>query len=109
MNVRDLAVKFHAYAHYVTARDWARETLSLPSLFRIVPDIAQERRMQRVAQGKLAHIPVLVLWTTTEVLFHRWQPSGYGVFHSPVKRHRQRGRTDKACSMRFSESTACEI
>jgi hypothetical protein len=74
MNVRDLAVKFHAYAHYVTARDWARETLSLPSLFSIVPDIAQERRMQRVAQGKLAHIPGLVLWTTTEVLFHEQGP-----------------------------------
>src|SRR5512135_2883973 len=74
MHVRDLVVKFHAYAHYDTSRDWARETLSLPSLFSIVPDIAQERRMQRVAQGKLAHIPGLVLWTTTEVLFHEQGP-----------------------------------
>ena len=30
--------------------------------------------MQRVAQASLAHIPGLVLWTTTEVLFHEQGP-----------------------------------
>jgi len=41
----------------------------LPVLICIAPDIAQERRVQRVAEASLAHIPGLVLWTTTEGLF----------------------------------------
>ena len=68
MNVRDLAVKFSSYGHYIASRQWARESLSLPTLFCIAPDVAQERRMQRVAQARLSHTPGLVLRTTTEVL-----------------------------------------
>jgi Replication-relaxation len=74
MNVRDLAVKFHAYAHYVASREWARENSQLPRLFSIVPDIAQERRMQQVAQARLAHTPGLVLCSTTEVLLNEYGP-----------------------------------
>ena len=48
MNARDLVVKFDAYAHYVASREWAREFESLPRLLCVAPDIAQERRMQRV-------------------------------------------------------------
>jgi hypothetical protein len=68
MNVRDLAVKFDAYAHYLASREWARERSTLPRLLCVAPDIAQERRMQRVAQARLAHTPGLLLWTTTGVL-----------------------------------------
>jgi len=68
MNVRDLAVKFDAYAHYLASREWARERSELPRLLCVAPDIAQERRMQRVAQARLAHTPRLLLWTTTGVL-----------------------------------------
>jgi hypothetical protein len=46
----------------------------LPVLVCIAPDIAQERRMQHVAQARLAHTPELVLWTTTEVLLHEQGP-----------------------------------
>jgi predicted transcriptional regulator len=74
MNVRDLATKFVSNAQYIDSHEWAREWLMLPRLFCIAPDIAQERRVQRVAQARLAHIPGLVLWTTTEVLFHEQGP-----------------------------------
>jgi hypothetical protein len=40
----------------------------------ITPDIAQERRMQRVAVARLVHTPGLVLWATTEVLFQEQGP-----------------------------------
>lgn len=43
-------------------------------LVRQCTDIAQERRVQRVAQAKLARIPGLVLWTTTEVLLNERGP-----------------------------------
>ncbi len=68
MNVRDLAVKFSSYSHYIASRQWARESLSLPTLCCIAPDIAQERRMQRVARARLSQTPGLVLRTTTEEL-----------------------------------------
>ena len=55
MNVRDLAVKFTSYAHYIASREWAREHSMLPVLICVAPDIAQERRMQRVAQARLTH------------------------------------------------------
>ena len=57
MNVRDLAIKFTAYAHYILSREWAREGSQLPVLVCIAPDITQERRMQRVAQASHAHAP----------------------------------------------------
>ena len=53
MNVRDLAIKFTSYAHYIASREWAREHSMLPVLVCVAPDIAQERRMQRVAQARL--------------------------------------------------------
>src|SRR6266849_1872111 len=67
MNVRDLAIKFTSYAQYIASREWARERSTLPRLFCVAPDIAQEQRIQRVAQARLTHTPGLVLWTTTEV------------------------------------------
>ena len=74
MNVRDLAVKFDSYAHYVLSREWAREHVVLPRLVCVVPDIAQERRMMRVAQAKLAHVPGLVLSLTTASLLAEYGP-----------------------------------
>ncbi len=74
MNVRDLAVKFTSYASYIASREWAREHSMLPMLICVAPDIAQERRMQRVAQAKLTHVSGLVMWTTTEVLLNELGP-----------------------------------
>jgi hypothetical protein len=74
MNVRDLAVKFTSYAHYIASREWAREDSMLPALVCVAPDIAQERRVQRVAQDRLLQSPGLEVWTTTEVLFHEHGP-----------------------------------
>jgi predicted transcriptional regulator len=74
MNVRDLAIKFTSYAHYITSREWARERSMLPLLICVAPDIAQERRMQRVAEARLPHTPGVVVWTTTEVLLNEHGP-----------------------------------
>jgi predicted transcriptional regulator len=74
MNVRDLAVKFTSYANYIDSREWARERLGLPVLMCVAPDIAQERRMQRVAQARLSSTPGLVVWTTTRVLMNEQGP-----------------------------------
>lgn len=68
MNPRDLAVKFDAYRQFVASREWARERSQLPRLLCVAPDIAQERRMQRVAQIRLSQPPGPAVWTTTEVL-----------------------------------------
>ena len=46
----------------------------LPVLWCVAPDIAQERRMLRVAQARLASTPGLVVWTTTEVLLNEYGP-----------------------------------
>jgi Replication-relaxation len=54
MHVRDLTIKFSSYAHYMSSREWARECSLLPVLVCIASDIAQERRMVRVAQAKLS-------------------------------------------------------
>jgi hypothetical protein len=74
MNVRDLAVKFRSYAHYLASREWARERTVLPRLFVVAPEIAQERRMYRVAQANLAHASGLFIWTTTAVLLREQGP-----------------------------------
>ena len=74
MNGRDLLLKFASYAHYVASREWAREDTRLPRLFCVAPDIAQERRMQRVAQTSLTSTPELLVWTTTEVLLNAYGP-----------------------------------
>ncbi len=68
MNARDLAVKFDAYRHYAASHEWAQERSSLPRLLCVAPDIAQERRMHREAQGRLTQNPGLAVWTTTEAL-----------------------------------------
>ncbi len=46
----------------------------MPLLVCDAPDIAQERRMQRVAQPTLSHLPGVELWTTTEVLLNEQGP-----------------------------------
>jgi hypothetical protein len=74
MNVRDLTIKFLSYAYYIASREWARERSMLPLLVCIAPDIAQERRIQRVAQARLTSMPELELWTTTEVLLNEHGP-----------------------------------
>jgi Replication-relaxation len=74
MNVCDLAIKFTAYAHYLSSREWVRERSILPSLVSVTPDIAQERRIHRVAQATLLHTPGLVLRTTTEMLLNEHGP-----------------------------------
>ena len=66
MNVRDLAIKFTAYAHYSISREWARERSHLPRLLCVSPDLAQERRMQRVAQTSQGS--GLIIQTTTATL-----------------------------------------
>jgi Replication-relaxation len=74
MNVRDLSIKFSSYANYVATREWARESARLPTLLCIAPDIAQERRIQRVAQARLTFPSILAVWTTTEVLLNEHGP-----------------------------------
>ena len=74
MNARDLVVKFTSYAYYIASREWAREGSMLPVLVCIAPDIAQERRIQRVAQARLTSPPGLVVWTTTRVLLDEQGP-----------------------------------
>ena len=74
MNVRDLAVKFTSYEYYIASREWARECSMLPMLVCVAPDIAQERRMQRVAQARLRSTSGLVVWTTTSVLLDEQGP-----------------------------------
>jgi predicted transcriptional regulator len=74
MNVRDLAIKFTSYAHYIASREWAREHSMLPVLLCVAPDIEQVRRMQRVAQARLTHTPGVVVWTTTGVLLNEQGP-----------------------------------
>ena len=78
MNARDLAVKFTSYASYIASREWARERSMLPVLVCVAPDIAQERRMHRVALARLSSPPGLVMWTTTEVLLNKQGP------HAPI-------------------------
>jgi hypothetical protein len=65
MGARDLDSKCATYATYLTSREWAREATTPPALVWVMPDIAQERRVIREAQGLLAHLPGLHLWTTT--------------------------------------------
>ena len=53
MNGRDLTIKFTAYAHYLASRQWAREHMTVPLLLCVAPNIAQEQRIQRIAQDTL--------------------------------------------------------
>lgn len=74
MATRDLATKCQTYAHYISSREWAKECSTLPLLLCVTPDVAQERRVQRVAQASLILTPGLLIWTTTEVLLNRYGP-----------------------------------
>ncbi len=74
MNVRDLTIKFTSYAYYIASREWAREHSMSPLLVCVAPDIAQEKRILRVAQARLMHILGLVVWTTTEALLNEYGP-----------------------------------
>jgi hypothetical protein len=96
MNARDLAVKFDAYRHYAASREWAQERSPLPRLLCVAPDIAQERRMQRVAQARLTQPPRPAVWTTTEILVRAegpiapiWMPVAF-----------QQSQPDKASAVR---------
>jgi hypothetical protein len=74
MNVRDLAIKFTSYAQYVASREWARERAVLPVLLCVAPDMAQEKRMHRVAQTQLVSTPGLVMQSTTASLLSAQGP-----------------------------------
>lgn len=65
MNVRDLAVKFSTYAHYVASHEWAKERAILPYLLIVAPERAQEMRIERVAKALLANTPGLFVRITT--------------------------------------------
>ena len=70
MNSRDLTIKFTAYPHYLASGQWAREHMTAPLLLCVAPDIAQEQRIQCVAQATLAKTQIAggMLWTTTAPL-----------------------------------------
>ena len=74
MNARDLTVKFASYAHYLASRAWASEGAKPPRLLCVAPELAQERRMQRVAQASLTSTSGPILWTTTAELLHEHGP-----------------------------------
>ena len=74
MNVRDLTVKFTAYAHYLASREWGRDHPSVPMLVCVTPDIAQEQRIVRVAQATLAQMQGFVLSTTTAPFLAEYGP-----------------------------------
>ena len=103
MNVRDLAVKFTSYAHYIASREWAREHSMLPVLVCVAPDIAQERRMQRVAQARLT----LSSWIGgvddhRGALERARATRSYlvaEVVHRAAKQHSRAVRSDNACSI----------
>jgi hypothetical protein len=48
--------------------------MMLPVLMCVAPEIAQERRVQRVAQARLTSPPGLVMWTTPTVLLNERGP-----------------------------------
>ena len=103
MNVRDLAIKFTSYAHYIASREWAREHSMLPVLVCVAPDIAQERRMQRVAQARLT----LSSWISgvddhRGALERAWATRSYLVAEETTEQSSSSSRavrSDNACSM----------
>lgn len=74
MNARDLTIMFLSYAHYIGSREWAREWATLPWLVCVAPDIAQERRVQRVAYVNLPPSSGLIVLTTIEELLKEYGP-----------------------------------
>jgi len=88
MYVRDLAIKFTSYAHFVGSCEWMREDARVPLLVCVAPDITQERRIQQVDQPTLSHTTG---WSCGQqrkccsMNRGRWHPFGYGVWHGPVR------------------------
>src|SRR5215471_18421258 len=112
MNVRDLAVKFTSYAHYIASREWAREDSLLAALICVATDLAQERCIQHVAQATLKQCTGLKVRTTTEVLFLKHgplSPSGYKFCYSVIKRPRQAAFSGNACSPRTPQRKICKV
>jgi hypothetical protein len=94
MNARDLLVKCTSYAHYIASRQWARERSMPPALLCIAPDIAQERRIMRMARmGGLTHMPELVLWTSTELLLNEYGPRA-SIWLKHIPQGSQEGQSD---------------
>ena len=113
MNVRDLVIKFTSYAFYIASREWAREHSMLPVLICVAPDIAQERRVQRVAQDRLTRSAGLIVWTTTEALFNE---HGSSLPHlvtrsSTAKSNCKAGQTTQTMPIRYNceKKTAFEM
>jgi predicted transcriptional regulator len=111
MNVRDLAIKFTSYAHYIASREWARERPMLPVLLCVAPDIAQERRMHRVAQARLTHTPGFMMWTTTEVLLSELSPLA-PIWLQAIPQRRQAAHADSSLRRglfdgKFGKKGAC--
>jgi DNA-binding MarR family transcriptional regulator len=97
MGARDLERKGATYATYLTSREWAREATTPPALVWVVSDIAQERRVIRVARALLAHVPALHLWTTTagllltqSILAPIWQQIEWHAERSPPEASERR-------------------
>jgi hypothetical protein len=93
MNMRDLAIEFTSYEHYISSHEWARERSVLPVLACVAPDISQEKRMQRAAQAKLTHAPGLVLWMTTAVLLNEYGPLA-PIWLQTIQRRSQRVQSE---------------
>ena len=102
MNVRDLVVKFTSYEYYIASREWARECSMLPVLVCVAPDIAQERRMQRVAHARLTQSAGLVLWTTTDVLMNEHGPLS-PIWLQGMPRRSQEAQPDGSLRQSLSE------
>jgi hypothetical protein len=58
-----------AYAHYTRSREWARELRPLPGLLIVTPDLAQEQRIQRIAQTCAE--AGFIVYTTTAIRLER--------------------------------------
>jgi len=100
MNVRDLAIKFTSYAHYLASREWAREHSTLPVLLCVAPDIAQERRMHRVAQARLTPTPGVAAWTTIAVLLNEHGPLA-PIWLQALPQHCQGASADRSLRQRI--------
>ena len=75
----------------------------LPVLVCVAPDIAQERRMQRVAQARLSSPPGLVMWTTTEVLLNEQGPL------APIWLQKRLQSSQAAASRAVRSDNACSV
>jgi len=61
--------KMDAYARYLSAREWARESPTPPTLLCVVPDAGQERMLTRIARERLRTCSIrFAMHTTTRGL-----------------------------------------